>query len=105
MPAPIDIRPVGSNEVLILWEDQTRNLFSCRDLRYHCPCAECVDERTGKRVIRLEQIPENLSIREISPVGRYAIRFTWSDGHSTGIYSFGHLQALGRVELPPQTKG
>jgi DUF971 family protein len=41
-----------------------------------------------------EAISEQLSIQDISIVGRYALNFRWSDGHETGIYSFRYLREL-----------
>jgi len=92
MPTPIDIRPVGSGELLLTWDDEHRSLFSCRYLRYLCPCAQCVDERTGRRLIILEKVPADIHIIKTEAVGLYAVRFQWSDGHSTGIYGFEFLR-------------
>ena len=39
-------------------------------------------------------MPEDVHPLKIQPVGRYAIQIDWSDGHSTGIYSFSRLRAL-----------
>jgi DUF971 family protein len=39
-------------------------------------------------------VPEDVHPLKIQPVGRYAIQIDWSDGHSTGIYSFRQLRAL-----------
>ena len=64
------------------------------DLRRSCPCAQCVNEWTGQRVLKPESISENIEIRDLSIVGRYALNFRWSDGHETGIYSFRYLREL-----------
>jgi Uncharacterized protein conserved in bacteria len=40
-------------------------------------------------------VPPDITPRVISSVGNYAITISWSDGHSTGIYSFEHLRAIG----------
>ena len=46
------------------------------------------------------QIPENIAPVEVSPVGNYALSIIWSDGHSTGIYSWQTLRAIGRPIKP-----
>lgn len=91
---PVDIRPVGENEILISWQDGHRSLYAYEFLRYQCPCAQCVDERTGKRIIQRGQISKGVNSREILPVGNYALRIQWSDGHHTGIYSFDYLRSI-----------
>ncbi|MFB3073931.1 MAG: gamma-butyrobetaine hydroxylase-like domain-containing protein [Candidatus Methylomirabilales bacterium] len=40
-----------------------------------------------------------IRIAQMAPVGRYALSFTWSDGHSTGIYSFDFLRSLCPCEI------
>ena len=45
---------------------------------------------------RVRSVPGDLKPLRIDPVGRYAIHFTWSDGHSSRIYSFEHLRAICR---------
>ena len=91
---PIDIQPVGETELLISWQDGHRSLFSYVFLRLNCPCASCRDEWSGKRLVALDKIPANLKALEMAPVGRYAIRFRWSDRHETGIYGFDFLREI-----------
>lgn len=91
---PMDFRLVGENEFLITWNDGHRSLFQARHLRFLCPCAQCVDERTGKRMIAWSQILSDIKILRAEPVGRYAYKLQFSDTHQTGIYSFEFLRAL-----------
>ena len=91
---PLDIREVGSTELLVSWEDGHRSLYPLRQLRGNCGCAHCVDERSGVRRYGEDQVPEAIRAVEWSPVGRYGIKFRWSDGHDTGIYGFEMLRAL-----------
>jgi len=60
-----------------------------------CPCAQCVNETTGERMISIESIDPQVRLVSVSPVGRYALHFQWSDGHGTGLYSFDTLHKLG----------
>ena len=59
-----------------------------------CPCAGCVDEWTGRRVLKSEDVSEDISPSSLEVVGRYALRVHWSDGHSHGIYTFESLRNL-----------
>ncbi len=47
-----------------------------------------------QRVLKPEAVSQELTIVEISIVGRYALNFRWNDGHETGIYSFRYLRDL-----------
>jgi len=96
---PADIRMVGEKEIMLTWEDGHRSLFETRVLRFLCPCAQCVDERTGKRILKLEQVAQNILISKYSPVGRYAVRFHFSDHHETGIYGFEFLRSSCPCEI------
>lgn len=90
----LDFYPVGDKELLISWDDGHRSLYRFDYLRLNCPCAACCDEWSGKRLVKLDQIPQNIKIQEFAPVGRYAVRFRWSDGHQTGIYGFEFLRKI-----------
>jgi DUF971 family protein len=54
-----------------------------------------VNEWTGQRTLKPETISDELTIADLSLVGRYAVNFRWSDGHDTGIYSFRYLREVG----------
>jgi ATP-binding protein involved in chromosome partitioning len=75
----------------ISWNNGKQSLATFKDLRYLCPCASCVDEGTGKRIITKEAVDPNISPLRIESVGNYAVRFHWSDGHNTGLYSYEYL--------------
>jgi DUF971 family protein len=57
-------------------------------------CAACVEEFTGVRKIAHGSIPSSLERVGIEPVGNYALHFSWSDGHDSGIYDFDYLRSL-----------
>ena len=77
----------------IVWNDGKQSLMSFRDLRFLCPCANCVDEHSGVRKIRKEQVAEDIQPLKVQTIGNYALSIHWSDGHSTGIYSYDMLRA------------
>ena len=94
-PEPAEITRPSQTEVRIRWKDGHESLYTGRALRVACGCAHCVDEMSGKKRLREESITRDVYPLAIEPVGRYALRFRWSDGHSTGIYPFEYLRALG----------
>jgi DUF971 family protein len=78
----------------IIWDDGHRGRHAYRTLRERCPCALCVDEWTGEGRLDPSKVPANIHPRESGRVGAYALRFTWSDGHQTGIYTFKYLREI-----------
>jgi DUF971 family protein len=92
---PVEIGPTEDGmRLAIEWGDGTRAEYEPRALRLRCPCAGCVDEMTGIRTLKSDDVPENVHPMEIQYVGRYALQFFWSDGHRTGLYTFQYLREL-----------
>lgn len=94
MIEPLQIIEESDSEISIKWSDETENRFNAADLRRACPCAGCVNEWTGEKILKTENIAEDLSFDSISIVGRYALNFRFSDSHDTGIFSFKFLKEL-----------
>ena len=94
MIEPVQIIEESDREVSIKWSDDTETRFSAAQLRRSCPCATCVNEWTGEKILKAESVPDDLSFASISIVGRYALNFHFSDGHDTGIFSFQYLNQL-----------
>ena len=92
---PEEIGRANEWDVKILWKDGHESIYSARDLRLKCPCANCKEEMTGRELVKPELIPEDVHPNALNLVGRYAIRIDWSDGHNTGIYTFEYLRAMG----------
>ena len=91
---PVSIQQAGPLELEIKWADGHGSLYSTYDLRLGCRCANCVDEWNGTQRISKDSIPSDVHPLSVESVGRYGIKITWSDGHSTGIYSFDYLRSL-----------
>ncbi len=91
---PREIKQEGDAGLSITWGDDRVCHYTAPGLRRGCPCAQCVNEWTGQRVLKPESVAKELTILDISIVGRYALNFRWSDGHDTGIYSFRYLRDL-----------
>jgi DUF971 family protein len=66
--------------------------FPARPLRLRCPCAECVEEMTGRPLLRADTVPLDVRPVTVGLVGAYGLRIQWSDGHGTGIYTFEALR-------------
>lgn len=93
-PLPLEIiQTRGSDELRIRWDDGHESVTRLVDVRMACQCAGCNDRRRQGRLAPPPALPP-LAVREITPVGAYAIRLTWSDGHDTGLFAWPLLRAL-----------
>lgn len=92
---PDEITPTEDGQRLrIHWADGHVSEYTPRHLRLHCRCAGCVDEFTGEPILDPRTVSESIYPEAIRYVGRYALRFEWSDGHDTGIYPFELLREI-----------
>jgi len=66
-------------------------------LRVYSPSAEVIGHGPGQETLQIGK--KNVEITAIDPVGSYAIQPTFSDGHSTGIYSWDYLYELGENQV------
>src|SRR5512138_1179365 len=89
-PEAIDVTDEGA--VRIAWPGGPAVAIPAARLRDLCPCAGCVEEGTGRKLLDAATIPPDIRPVQIAPVGNYAVQITWSDGHSTGIYSWRSLR-------------
>lgn len=76
------------------WNDGTRGACSVRELRLACPCALCVDEHTGEKLLDDFTVPADIKLERVQSIGRYAAGLTFSDGHNSGIYPYDKLKEL-----------
>jgi DUF971 family protein len=100
LPIPRSVSLDGPR-VRIEWSDGHASVFSNKRLREACPCALCRGEPAplGGAVIPLTvAVPAGVSATRYSMVGRYAVSFAWSDGHSSGIYPYEYLLELCECE-------
>lgn len=67
-----------------------------RLVRQRCPCASCIDEITGERILDPQSVPPDIAPTGLSFTGNYALKVVWSDGHSTGLYTWDLLAELAR---------
>jgi DUF971 family protein len=93
---PVQIIEEDESTVSIKWSDDSTTAFTASELRRDCPCASCVNEWTGEKMLDNRNIPDDLTFTSTSIVGRYALNFHFSDGHDSGIFSFKYLYDLGK---------
>jgi DUF971 family protein len=93
-----------SKGIKIDWKDGHHSEYELVYLRDKCPCAQCTGAHgTPPREPQANKPQDNnpfqmyqarLKMLGVEPVGNYAIRINWSDGHNTGIYSYEHLRHI-----------
>lgn len=79
----------------ITWKDGAITEHAARDLRLACPCASCIEEGSGRKLLDPASVKNDILLLAAELVGRYAMSFVWSDGHKTGIFSWPYLRQLG----------
>ncbi len=91
---PTDMKWLGKGVFGIEWSDGHHGVYPIRHLRLNCPCAACTDEWTGEVTLRPDDVPLLIMLKDVEPVGHYALRLVWSDGHDSGLYAFPNLRRL-----------
>lgn len=93
-PIPTDITlHQQSKELEIAFDDGRSFRLSCEFLRVHSPSAEVRGHGPGQETLQTGK--KQVAITAIEPVGNYAVKLAFSDGHDTGIYSWDYLYELG----------
>jgi DUF971 family protein len=103
-PAKVRVKKSEGTGVEIVWKDGHASSWNFAWLRWACPCATCNEERqqTGRALGMAKPKPGGPLVLyeapprpvEVTPVGKYAIRFKWNDGHESGIYSWEYLRRV-----------
>ena len=93
-PQPEEIEKKTDGSIRIRWADGHEGVYLPKFLRLECHCAACIEEWSGKKIVTPDDIPEDIHPGRLSPVGQYALHIDWSDGHSTGMYSFDLLRSI-----------
>jgi DUF971 family protein len=102
-PTNVKIHVKAGTGVDVTWADGHSSHFDFPLLRDSCPCATCNDERAKKESLAGMNLPASPLLPMYKPkpraqaatqVGNYAIQISFSDGHSTGIFSYDYLRTL-----------
>jgi DUF971 family protein len=92
-PPPTELKLKRSRrELEVRFPDGIASSLSAEYLRVHSPSAEVTQHGVGDGVLVVGK--ENVAIARIEPVGRYAVRLVFDDGHDTGLYTWGLLHEL-----------
>jgi DUF971 family protein len=101
-PAKVKVDKTGGAGVRIEWKDGHVSEWTFAWLRAACPCATCHEEREaeGREPGVAKAKPASLLPMyeapprpvEVIPIGRYAVKFKWNDGHEAGLYSWDYLR-------------
>ena len=101
-PAKVRVDQTGGTGMRIEWRDGHVSEWSFAWLRAACPCATCHEERDAEgrapgiakakpaSLLPMYEAPPRPM--EVTPVGKYALRFKWNDGHEAGLYSWDYLR-------------
>ncbi|WP_206054937.1 gamma-butyrobetaine hydroxylase-like domain-containing protein [Nitrosococcus wardiae] len=98
-PQPTEIKLRRNSRVLELcFDDGAHFTLPCEFLRVYSPSAEVRGHSPGQEILLIGK--ESVNIKDIEPVGNYAIKLRFDDGHDTGLYSWGYLYKLGQEQVP-----
>ncbi len=91
---PTEIKLHQISSILeISFNDGSSYQLPCEYLRVFTPSAEAVGHGPGQEILQTGK--EDVTIKEIKPVGNYAITPLFSDGHNSGVYTWNYLYQLG----------
>jgi DUF971 family protein len=94
---PVALSREGKDYLTIHWSDGHQSSYTWKHLRDNCPCAGCREERLKPpepfRILKPSELVP-LAPVAMTPIGHYAYKITWSDGHDTGIYTLETLREL-----------
>jgi DUF971 family protein len=93
-PIPTEIKLHQQSRVMeVAFNDDSRFTMPFEYLRVFSPSAEVRGHGPGQEVLQVGK--KNIEIKNIEPVGQYAVVLVFSDGHDSGIYSWDYLYDLG----------
>ena len=94
-PWPVEIRVETADKALeVDYDDGSRFRLPAEFLRVHSPSAEVKGHGPGQEVLVLGK--QNVGIQAVEPVGQYAVKLVFDDGHDSGLYSWKYLRELGQ---------
>jgi len=94
-PEPLEIKlRKRARRLVVRFSDGYDADLDAEYLRVHSPSAEVKGHSAGEGILVTGK--ENVGIERVEPVGRYAVRIVFDDGHATGLYTWPILYELGR---------
>ena len=109
-PTSVKVHVSSGAGIDITWSDAHASHYDFAYLREECPCAMCNDERQKKNAAPVAAGPvlsspllpmfkPKIAARAAHPIGNYALQIDFTDGHTTGIYSFDYLRTICPCEV------
>jgi DUF971 family protein len=93
-PRPTEIKLHQTSRILeVTFDDGKQYRLPCEYLRVYSPSAEVRGHGPGQEVLQVGK--REIGISAVEPVGVYAVKLTFTDGHDTGIFSWDYLYDLG----------
>ena len=92
-PSEVKLRK-RSNTLELIYSDGNYLEFPSEFLRVYSPSAEVRGHRKEQEVLQAGK--RNVRLKSVAPVGNYALKLEFDDGHNTGIFSWDYLMSLGR---------
>ena len=83
-----------TRELTLQWPTGEEHTMTCEYLRVHSPSAEVRGHGPGQEKLQIGK--EDVNIRDIEPVGHYAIKLVFDDNHDSGLYDWNLLYDLGK---------
>lgn len=94
---PVEIRLAKvSKQLTVSFDDGATFQYSAEYLRVFSPSAEVRGHGKGQEVLQTHK--EQVAITAVEPVGHYAVKLVFDDGHDSGLYSWDYLYELGREQ-------
>jgi DUF971 family protein len=87
-----------SRELEIVFDDGSRYRLPYEFLRVHSPSAEVRGHGHGQEVLQVGK--QEVKVLGVEPVGSYAMKIVFDDGHDSGLYTWEYLQHLGKQQSP-----
>lgn len=84
-------------KVQLSWKNGEHWSVSNFDLRMISQDALSVNEITGQRILKAEDVPDDIAAEEITPLGNYGIGIAWNDGHSAAIYTYKNIRQIATI--------
>ncbi len=92
---PTEIRLRKKSRLLVVEFDDGNNFeYTFEYLRVYSPSADVKGHGPGQEFLQTGK--EDVAIKAVEPVGHYAVRLVFDDGHDTGLYTWAYLHELGR---------
>jgi DUF971 family protein len=96
-PVPTELRLRRQSRVLeVAFGPDERYALPFEFLRVHSPSAEVKGHGPGQETLVLGK--QSVGVSQVEPVGQYAVRLVFDDGHDTGLYTWKYLRELGREQ-------